>query len=690
VSAIEGGSVTDEKSLLRSLITKANRFSYLGQHKEAVGVLVKAMSITSLARTEQAQVQTLLCESLLLLGHHDDALVSCAKAVELHQSVSRTKHDRETDIAKAWSTYGVLFERLGRASEALDAHDSSITADQSYAAAWHNRGVALEQLHRPAEAVQSYKESMRHGSAGSPDTWINLGNALRALPVQAARNEEALYSYSSAIALKPSFLGARFNKASLLTSMQRYHEAVIELTTVLDLDPSYRQARVARGNAHLGSQQLDRAEADYRDALRSEPQSVSELNNLCLVLHRLDRLEEALATCRDAIAVDGAHAWSWYNLGTTQHKLALATEEAAARSRLYEASISSYRRVVKDNPGWVSVWESLQTVLESTGRIAEAHDSRDHASALRRSLLAGDAGGERAASVVLTPAPVPLAVPPPPQPPPPPLVSTRPGELKPASAAEVAAHLERQRQTVLTVHDDKKVQAIPAASLTNLATQRLSLRSEHGHASVTPERTGVSIPAKQRLRPSILQEHTQRRVWLPNPLQPSKSAYIDIPARLPVTSFSRPPGDSKFPMLSRGIVIVASGTDPSMLREAYANIFLARRIHNSSLPVEVFYIGPEERFDPVSTRLFQEMGGVEILDLQSHSSADLLQGERMGFHAKSAAVLGASFDEVLLLDSDSMLFQAPEEFFMQPGYLQSGLLLFRDYQPCRKSNDSLH
>ena len=59
----------------------------------------------------------------------------------------------------------------------------------------------------------------------------------------------------------------------------------------------------------------------------------------------------------------------------------------------------------------------------------------------------------------------------------------------------------------------------------------------------------------------------------------------------------------------------------------------------------------------------------------------------MGFHAKSAAVLAASFDEVLLLDSDSMLFRPPEEFFMQPGYVKSGLLLFRDYQPCRKNHN---
>eukprot|EP01043_Picozoa_sp_COSAG02_P042789 COSAG02_NODE_3665_length_6391_cov_9.381406_4_plen_85_part_00 len=47
----------------------------------------------------------------------------------------------------------------------------------------------------------------------------------------------------------------------------------------------------------------------------------------------------------------------------------------------------------------------------------------------------------------------------------------------------MAAHLERQRQSA----NVKKAEAIPAASLTNLATQRLSLQSEHGQASVTPQ-----------------------------------------------------------------------------------------------------------------------------------------------------------------------------------------------------------
>ena len=209
------GVVSTSEASLRTLITRANRFTYLGQHTEAVKTLQKAASLGGGA-VAQAPVQKLLCESLLLLSQTDNALVACGQAVELSRSVGGT------EAAKARTTYGVLFERLQRPTEALASHDSAVAADPSYAAAWHNRGVALEQLRRPADAVESYREAMRHGSEGSPETWINLGNALRDLP---DKNEEALHAYTSVVQMKPIFspvlnptiVGARFNKASTYT-----------------------------------------------------------------------------------------------------------------------------------------------------------------------------------------------------------------------------------------------------------------------------------------------------------------------------------------------------------------------------------------------------------------------------------------------------------------------------------------
>ena len=452
VSSIEASTAANiDPTSLRSFITRASRFSYLGQHGEAVAVLDNALTLPAASGApERAPLQKLRCESLLLIGRHADALSACAQAVQLLRSVGETDDPkRGTDTAKAWSTYGVLFERLGRAAEALASHDSAVSADPSYAAAWHNRGVALEQLRRPAEAAESYRSAMQRGAVGSPDSWINLGNALRELPGQKAQ-EEALHSYSSAIALKPSFLGARFNKASLLASMRRTQEAVADYTAVLEQDPSYRQALVARGNAYLGSEELDRAEADYRASLRSDPQSVSELNNLCLVLHRLDRLDEALSTCRGALALDGTHGWARYNLGTTQHKLGLVSSDVAAQSQLYEASISSYRRVVSDHPGWVVVWESLEKVLSSASRMAESRAISAHARGLRQTLSTEGAAAAAAAAASLPAKPSPS----------PPLVTTPPSatSLPAVSATEVAEHLAKQQAQELTQEQQGQTQ----------------------------------------------------------------------------------------------------------------------------------------------------------------------------------------------------------------------------------------
>ena len=397
--------------------------------------------------------------SLLELGRLEEALSRWDTAMRVH------KHHRD-----AWLNRGLAYERYGRLAEASRDYENVLVVHPDCANAWYNYGSLKLKLGFTSEAETFLRKSVRL-QPRHPDFYNNLGNSMRG---EAGRNTEALDSYSSAIALKPTFLGARSNKAGLLASMQRHNEAVTEYTTVLNLDPSYKQARVARGNAYLLSNQLDRAEADYRDALSYDPQSVSELNNLCLVLHRLNRLEEAQITCRDAIAVDGAHAWSWYNLGTTQYKMGVSSSgDVATQSRLYDASISSYRRVLKDQPGAVSVWESLQKVLEAAGRMAESRDSANRASALRRSLLVAE--------------PQHPAHPPHPPPPVPPPPSTRYGELLAVSADEVAANLARlesrandkqldqqasDASTTKTSDRARFASAISANDLVNLAAQR--------------------------------------------------------------------------------------------------------------------------------------------------------------------------------------------------------------------------
>ena len=61
-------------------------------------------------------------------------------------------------------------------------------------------------------------------------------------------------------------------------------------------------------------------------------------------------------------------------------------------------------------------------------------------------------------------------------------------------------------------------------------------------------------------------------------------------------------------------------------------------------------------------RLFDSLGGVTIADIYNASAGGGLGAvelqSKMGFHLKPRAVLLSSFDEVLLLDADSVLLQA--------------------------------
>lgn len=55
-------------------------------------------------------------------------------------------------------------------------------------------------------------------------------------------------------------------------------------------------------------------------------------------------------------------------------------------------------------------------------------------------------------------------------------------------------------------------------------------------------------------------------------------------------------------MNGRGIVIAAGG--PIALANAYMTLHMLRRVHNCTLPVEIFYNGPYE-LDPVTKRAFE-------------------------------------------------------------------------------------
>jgi tetratricopeptide (TPR) repeat protein len=82
------------------------------------------------------------------------------------------------------------------------------------------------------------------------------------------RLDEALADFSRAIALKPDYPGAYFNRGNTYADRKDYDQAIRDYTRAIELRPDYREACYNRAVAWFEKKEYRRAWADIR-ALRS-------------------------------------------------------------------------------------------------------------------------------------------------------------------------------------------------------------------------------------------------------------------------------------------------------------------------------------------------------------------------------------------------------------------------------------
>ncbi|CAO1598057.1 MAG: hypothetical protein LQ349_008276 [Xanthoria aureola] len=127
---------------------------------------------------------------------------------------------------------------------------------------------------------------------------------------------------------------------------------------------------------------------------------------------------------------------------------------------------------------------------------------------------------------------------------------------------------------------------------------------------------------------------------------------------------------------SKGIVIP---TGQKTFRYACHLIGNLREVLGSKLPIEIVYAGdsdlPSSHRDFISG-LGSDIAMVDILQVFNDTPLDLQHG---GWAIKTFAALGSQYEQVLILDADAVLLQAPETIFdRHKGYQSTGALLFHD------------
>jgi predicted O-linked N-acetylglucosamine transferase (SPINDLY family) len=186
------------------------------------------------------------------------------------------------------------------------------------------------------------------------------------------RAPEALASFERALAIKPDYAEALYNRGLALREVQQPAEALASFDRTLSIRPDYVEALNIRGVVLREMRRPAEALASYDKALGIRPGYAEALNNRGLVLLELLRPAEALASFDQALAVRPDYAMALSNRGNTLQSLQRPVE-----------ALASYDRALAIQPDYAQALYNRGVVLRALQRPDEALASYDRALAIR-------------------------------------------------------------------------------------------------------------------------------------------------------------------------------------------------------------------------------------------------------------------------------------------------------------------
>ena len=217
------------------------------------------------------------------LGRFEEAIASYNRAISL-----------KPGFAEAYNNRGVALYELKRHDEALASYDRAILLNPNYAEAHNNRGTALVQITKNAKILisdskENFLKSNYHAynSLITVSKWRVYGKALA--------------SYDAAIALKPDYADAHYNRGIALSKLSRHQEALQSYDLAIGINPDHAAAYYNRGYILFELNLNDKAIVSFQKALEIKPDFAAAKFAACLAeLQILYTTEEEIIRRRAA------------------------------------------------------------------------------------------------------------------------------------------------------------------------------------------------------------------------------------------------------------------------------------------------------------------------------------------------------------------------------------------------------
>ena len=242
---------------------------------------------------------------------------------------------------------------------------------------------AVQPLVPPRHLEASFRSAGVHRAlAFRPDfaeALYNRGNTLHELK----RFQEALTSYDRALTLRPDYAEALYKRGNTLKELKRFEEALASYDRALMLRPNFAEALSNRGNTLKELKRFEEALASYDRALTLRPDYAQAHNSLGVVLLQLGHLSQARAALEQAVELAPCKAKYRRDLGEITRFVAGDGHLAA----LEKLAADSVTLSVGDR---IELHFALGKANEDVGRHAEAFRQWLDGNALKRQQIAYD------------------------------------------------------------------------------------------------------------------------------------------------------------------------------------------------------------------------------------------------------------------------------------------------------------
>src|SRR5882762_10166689 len=175
---------------------------------------------------------------------------------------------------------------------------------------------------------------------------------------------------------------AHYNLGLAFRQKGYYNEALKEYRMALERGEDRRLTLQAMAELYLLKRDFPAALELYDTLLREVPDSPKLWNERGVVLHQAGRPDDALASYRQAVEIDGKYTLAWNNLGVLQahqgdseaaiesFRTGLQLQNAFSSARLnlalllyqlrrFQLSLEAYRQVLSNEPNSASAWNGV-------------------------------------------------------------------------------------------------------------------------------------------------------------------------------------------------------------------------------------------------------------------------------------------------------------------------------------------